>query len=267
MRAMALCLAATVGFGTAAASAAIQNPGLTGTVQTDQWDFTQVSNTVAIGSSVGTPLPYGKGNDTSPWPEKVGSNVIIGDAEFTKTSGYGYVSTTGLGVYSLIYSGVVPNDPGGVFVASEANALSGLQTIVFQLDTSEAVGYDLHNNALPTLSYTTSAGTTSNVPSDAAGFLSRTAIGSFTPEDPNIPDGQPLPSYPIFRNNRIVQWNLTGLGSITSFEISFETVAHSLIYGARLDQSNVYTAVPVPEPATFGLLSLGGLLLVRRKRA
>ncbi len=266
MRAMVLCLAATVGIGSAAASAAISDPGLTGTVRTDQWDFTDVSNTLPSGTPAGTPLPYGKGNDPSAWPEQISSNVAGVDAEFTKTSGYGYISN-GKGIYSLIYSAVVPNDAGGNFVASETNALSGLETIVFQLDISEAVGYDLHNNALPTLSYTTSGGTTSNVQPDAAGFLARDVIDYYTPQDPNIPEGQPLPSYPIYRNSRIMQWDLTGLGPISSFAISFESVAHSWIYGARLDQSNTYTAVPVPEPATLGLLSLSGLLLVRRKHA
>src|SRR5699024_164740 len=76
--------AVTLGGSVAVSSAAIVDPGLGGNVQTDVWDFSQVSNDGQLGAI----------NQTADWGHAITSTNNSGKtAEFNKVSGYGYVAT------------------------------------------------------------------------------------------------------------------------------------------------------------------------------
>lgn len=60
------------------------------------------------------------------------------------------------------------------------------------------------------------------------------------------------------------QWDVTGF-EVESFSATWSTVAaHDLTFGARLDQSTAYSAVP--EPGTWLLIGLGVLIVVLMRR-
>lgn len=226
---------------------AIEDPHLPGNVRTDGWNFAQVVNP-------SPDKPYGSFGSTALWANPIESNAAGGfDAQFNKTAGYGYA--TGYSIYpGAGVDGV--NLYGGSFSVKEPDAITNVKNVVFQLDILEAHGYDFHDHALPALSYN---GGTQGLASNESAILSQVYSGTF-------PNPQTGANEPLYLNTWLLQWDLSGVsGPINSFEIDWSTVMHAQMYNARLDQSDVYAPAPVPEPAMLGLLSLGGLVLLRRR--
>jgi hypothetical protein len=126
-------------------------------------------------------------------------------------------------------TGLLPNLFGGTLEAQASGAavLSGVQTVVFQLDIGEAWTYDLYSAAAPVLYATTSSGTTA-VP---ASFASRYA---------KVYNGQVWMNgqyEDLYINSRAYQFDVSGLGTITSFTVRFSAVQHAQVHGAGLQQS------------------------------
>jgi hypothetical protein len=59
------------------------------------------------------------------------------------------------------------------------------------------------------------------------------------PRDPYDPDS---PDEPVYVNTWGFQWNVNGLGPITSLEIDFSAVTHAQVYQMQLDQSETMSA-------------------------
>jgi len=258
---------ATLILGLSAYAAAQSSPvslSLGGTTQYDGWANFNPTNFPGGGSFPGT----------GAWAAPLGSNTAnSGDATLRKVSngvgGGPYVSSGS--IYSGGFSSTA-NTLGGKLAAEDTTVVSGLKTVAFQLEIGEAFGYDLYNHADPILTYTyTPAGgspTTASFASTA--FTSQLAHvdtgNTFTDPTTGVPQK-------LYNNLYGYQWNLSGIsGTVTGISISFQTVQHSQIYSLQLDQSsqaygsNVFTAAPVPEPASIAALGLGTLALVRRRR-
>lgn len=233
-------LLATAGLATAATI----DVGLTGTTSKDGWYNLTSANFTGYGSFPGS----------GAWPSPIESNTPgSGDATLNKTAGAAYLG--GEGVYSGGFSGTA-NTSGASFLASDSTVVDGLKTVVFQIEIVQAYGYDFYNNVLPTLSYN---GGNQQITAGYTKILSQYQNGTF-----ETPDG----TQPLYVTLYGLQWDLSSISTpITSLEITWTTVQHSVIYAAQLDQSNTFTQV-VPEPSTYALigLGLGALLFMRRIR-
>jgi hypothetical protein len=247
MKVTAIYLAAAIGLGAGVpiGSAAPIDPNLSGNKLYDGWDFTQFNAN-----------QYGSFADTSAW--SIDSNLagsdVVGHAQFNKAAGSGgYTAGNSNGVYVASFD-VTPGAWGGTFSVTEVAPVADLQTVVVQIDTGPAFGFDFYQGLLPTLSYN---GGAQSLAADISGLISHVQTGTFTPP------GQP--EQPVYDNLWLVQWDLSSVAApIGSFAVSWSATAHSQIHAVRLDQSDTFSAVPVPEPAMLGLLAMGGLVLLRR---
>lgn len=145
---------------------------------------------------------------------------------------------------SIYYGGTsaVVNTAGGELAIqnSVGGVLSGVKTIVFQIDIGEAWLYDFHNGDAPELTYYTSTSGPHTVSAAFASHYKEVYNGQVlmdgVMEDLNI-------------NSYAYQFNVSG--AVTSFSINFEGVQHAQFYGAGLQQFNETTAVSLlPEPLT-----------------
>lgn len=229
---------------TAAATGATINPGLAGNTSFDGWAGLTSANYPGYGSFPGS----------TAWPAPIASNQAgSGDASFNKTAGNGYPASGGIYVGGF---GSTPNVYGGSFAVSDATALTNLANVVFQIQTSESSGYDFYDDLLPTLSYN---GGSQSLAVTGSMIVSQTQNGTFTNPETGVEE-------PIYVNVWLFQWDLSSLaGSINNFAIDWSSVQHSQISELRLDQSDVYASV-VPEPASLGMLGLGALLTVSRRK-
>ncbi len=222
---------------TGTAPAAFITHVLPGNSDFDGWDDLTATNPQVAGASPAFPTI---GTVTSPWPEAIISHMPgSGDATFNKSAGGGYPASAN------IYTGFAT---GGSFVITDTSPVTDLETVIVQLDIGQGSGDFLAGD--PTL--TINGGEV--IPLFASGV---TGTG-------------PRPGFaaPIEVGSLAYQWDLRGVGPITAFEIAFTTDGtSSTIWGARLDQGDRFTAVPVPEPSSALFLSLAGLGLLRRKRA
>lgn len=219
-----------------AADAALLTPGLPGTTDFDGWDNLTVTNPQVAAASPSFPSFPG----STLWPEAIESHVAgSGDATFDKTAGFGYPA--GGSIYSS------PFDNGSYSVA-DSTPVAGIETVLFQIQIGAgSAGY---LDGTPTL---TVNGSTLVPLADSA------VISSGIINDPQFGN--------IDLGTLAYQWDLTGLGPVTSFDVEFTTDGTSTqIYALQLDQGSDYIAA-VPEPSSLVLLGLGSVaLLIWRRR-
>jgi hypothetical protein len=171
---------------------------------------------------------------TDSWPDplesKVGAN--FGSNAIDKTA-----NGSGGGPYpaatSMYYGGTsssTNNDGGELTIESTTGAglLSGVRTVVFQIDIGEAWTYDLYNNVAPVLTYV----------SDTGSGAVTLAYQSLYKETPNGTVSMPSGIEPLNINSRAYQFNLNGLGNISKLTIKFRGVQHAQLYGVGLQQFN-----------------------------
>lgn len=210
-------------------------PAFTGVTATDGWyDL----NTVNFGSRGGF------GTSILAWSAPLDSNQSSsGDATWDKLAGTsGYLTSA---ASNVLYS---PNSL-GTFTVADATPVAGLANVFFQISSTGNLGA-----SGATLSFN---GGTQTLTADFATLLFSgdvtTAFGPAT---------QYVWAY---------QWDLTSLGTINDFAITWTTAeAHNLTFGARLDQSDTFSVAAIPEPSAYAaLVGLGTLVLAagRRRRA
>ncbi len=171
----------------------------------------------------------------------------------------------------------------GVF---ETAPVENLANVVFQVELGGANGYDFYQpsvgttttvggasalevgaltvtNYFPTLNLTFSNNTTAQLSANWAELTTKGQNGTTSAGGTEEP---------IYINLYAFQWDLSGYSNISSFNVTFDVVAHSQTYAARLTQSDTFNqvvAVPVPEPESYAMI-LAGLGLVgfaaRRRR-
>jgi hypothetical protein len=201
---------------------------------------------------------YGGFPGSSAWPAPIGSNGIgSGDADLSRVAG----SPSGGGPFlssTSIYFGnfaQIPNALGGTLRVSDSTPLANLKTLVFQIQIGEATGYDLYS--APALKIN---GGSSVVNPLFSGILNRFQSGTYPSPATGLDE-------PVYVNTRGYQWDVSSLGTVTSFAIDFSGVTHSQIYGLQLDQSSSFfsTAV-IPEPNVGGLIFAGACFFLFRRR-
>lgn len=251
MRATGLSVAVMGLFVSISAHAQFIDPALPGITDFDGWDNLSITNPQILNAS--PPFPtFTTGG--APWPEPIESVLTqgtptaadddpTGDAYFDKTSGFGYPA--GVSIYSTPFGS-------GTFQVSDDTPVANLETIIFQVEIGEGSSGFLAGDATLTINETTL------VPLFAAGF------DAGAPQ-PN-PFGGGTISVPIFS----YQWDLTGLGPVTSFDIDFGTAGTSTtIFALQLDQGSEFVEV-VPEASSMILAGIGSLtalgIAVRRRR-
>lgn len=196
------------------------NPNLGGTTSYDGWqDITSLNF-----------RGYGNFPGSSTWPSPIGSNAAnSGDAELQRLA----AGATG-GPFplneSLYFGGVnvPPNSFGGTLRIEDRTPLSGVRTVVWQIQIGEADGYDFHEpNGVPVLRIN---GQPTGYNSLAPVLIASEDNGTF--ENPETEEDEPL-----YINTWGFQWNVSNLGTINTIQIDFSAVTHAQIYSMRLDQS------------------------------
>ncbi len=219
-----------------AAMAAVIDVDLPGTTRQDDWtDLTAMRNP-------GYPGFPG----TAGWTTPIASDQA--GATYTKTAGGGFPA--GQGIY--IFSGTeVPNTYGGSFAVRDESPAANLQTIVFQIEVTEAHEYDFLDEEAPTL--------TLNGGMAAPATPLESLIAQVESGIRYIPETEQ--EVPIFVNTWLFQWDLAGFaGPVTSFSIDWDLVEHTVTHSMRLTQSSV------PEPASVAIAAASGIALLMRRR-
>ncbi|MEL6499435.1 MAG: PEP-CTERM sorting domain-containing protein [Planctomycetota bacterium] len=252
-----LAVAGTVG---AASGQNLIDPNLPGVTDFDAWNSVTLSRTNLQVSTSGL-FPVSPFDTFQPWFGAIDSSIQAlndngtpdvtddfgdvldptGNAGFTKVSGAGYPAS------ASIYAGFFPATS-GTFSAFDADAIADIETVVLQISAGQgssgsldAGGFELFING----------GSTPIAPV----FSGITSSGIVN--DPTVGD--------LNTDAWLVQYDLRGLGPITSFDAQFSTVgSSSTIRGIQLDQGSQF--VLVPAPASAALLGLGGLAAARRRR-
>lgn len=218
----------------ASSHAAFVSNGLTGNTDYDGWADLRA----------GTP-----GLSSATLASGFGSNEVgSGDAVLTRTGGAHFPASSSLYSFSV----------DSTFQVAEAVALADVKTIVFSILTWPSVGDgSTAGDALSGLPVLNINGGTDAIPADYAGFefFGAGSLGGFD-----------VDTYAY-----TFQWDVTSLGSVTSFDVDWGQRVHAGVVGLQLEQSDVFslsTAVAsVPEPTTIAIVGLAGCgLLASRLR-
>lgn len=240
--------------GTAAtANANFLTPGFSGNTEYEGWlGLSRTNNQQVIDANAGpNPFPDFFGS-TSLWPEAIVPDApgSAGNASFDKISGGGYPAG------ESIYNSFNP----GTYTIVNNNALAGVENVLFQLELGAGFTefgpngipgfFDVAPGSMPVLNY--NGGTQA---------LAATVELSF-PGGRSFPNPGPGPAT-INSEIFAFQWDLSGLGPITSYDIVWTGIAFGTNYQMQLDSSDVFTAVPTPGSAA--LLGLAGFAAMRRR--
>ncbi len=179
---------------------------------------------------------------------------------------------------SGIYYGGFNGDPninGGILGVNEASPLSGLGTIVFQVQIGEAFTYDYYDDAtlglqVPSLTLNFDGDSPVTLSADFSELIYAAYNGTI--EMPTGPGGT-MQDEDLFINLYGYQWDVSDYSDVVSFDIEFTAVQHAQLYALQLDQSTVdygnTSMIPVPEPETWALVFGSAAFLIgiiRRKR-
>lgn len=194
-------------------------------------------------TSASNPNFPGALNFAQPWPSSIPTSNG-GDSFLTKTANgpTGAPIPSGQSIYFVSFANA-PNTFGGSLAVNDATPVANLSTLAFQIEIGGANGYDLHNNDLaqpPDLStvklhYTTTGGATGTLTSNSQSLLDR--YYTFAIDMPVGPNGEDLP-VDIYNRLYGLQWDVSGIPDIASFNIEFSGVEHAQLYQLRLDQSD-----------------------------
>ncbi|GAA5119081.1 hypothetical protein JIN84_22230 [Luteolibacter yonseiensis] len=203
---------------------------------------------------------YGSFPGYAPWPAPMNPNSGNSSAVLEKVS-----NGPGGGAYpsnaSIYFGGQSLGDiSGGVVRVFDATPTLDLATVAFQIQIGDAIAWTFHQDKMPTLSYTTSSGTVSNVAASFESYFGFVQSPGFEGFDIGV-------------RTFGFQWDLSEEDEeITSLWVSINPVQHAQIYGMRLDQgegvrSTNILPTSIPEPSAV-ILCLGGTLgfLARRQR-
>ena len=207
-------------------------PAFTGTTDTDGWYDLNTTNFGSRGTF---------GTSTLAWSAPLDSNQSgAGDATWNKLTGTsGYLTGA---ASNVLYS---PNTL-GTFIVADPTAVTGITNVLFQISSTGDLGASAATLSFNGGAQALAADLTQLVFSGGV----TTAFGPAT---------QYVWAY---------QWNLGSIaGSITDVAVTWTTAEpHNLTFGARLDQSSVFTAA-IPEPSAFAALAgLGVLALATTRR-
>lgn len=177
--------------------------------------------------------------NTAGWTTPIAAHQ--GTVTFDKLAGTGGYPSS-----AAIYNFTTP----GSFLLSNSSPLSDLETLVFQLDMGEGIGFFTSD---PVLNY--NGGSQGLV----AG-LTKEVIGGYVVSNPGDP--------PFFSTNYAFQWDLTSIvDPITSYTIEWSTNQHVTLYEINLDSGDTFSQV-IPEPSTYaamvGILALAVVCMRRR---
>lgn len=242
-------LAVSAGLAFASAAQGFISPDLTGTTDFDAWDNLSITNPQVASTTVPFPFPGFPG--AAPWPDAIESVLTqgttdtadddpTGDAGFLKTAGNGYPASVS------IYSSPFGN---GTYSVSDSTPVAGLETVVFQIEIGEGSNGFLAGT--PTLTVN-----------------GATEVPLLTGGSQGVSAGaNPFGGGTINIATLGYQWDVSGVGPISSFDVEFSTAGTSTtIFQLQLDQGDTFAAVAnVPEPATLGAVGLGFLAALRRR--
>lgn len=236
----------------AAMTVGAPSPGLAGTTDFDAWPTLTAAAANAARPVGANTYPGFPGSGA--WPAPIGSQAG-GDANLNKVAngpGGGPYPASG----SIYYGGFNAdlNYDGGKLSVTDITPVAGVKNVVFQIQIGEAWTYDFYNDVLPTLKYNGSA--------SAGAPAYTTLVEQFYNGTVAMPTGDEA----VYINTWLLQWDVSSLGAISDLTVEWNGVQHAQIYAIRLDQSDEFSAVTVPEPGIAGLLSLGLIPLMRRKR-
>ncbi|WOO42643.1 hypothetical protein [Rubellicoccus peritrichatus] len=177
--------------------------------------------------------------NTAGWTTPISADA--GSATLDKVAGTGGYPATA-SIYNFTAEGSL--------VISNSSPLSGLETLIVQVD----LGGLFTSN--PVLNYN---GGSQALVAD----FSAITTGDFSFVNPSAP-GPPAPT-----SNFAFQWDLSGVvNPITSYEVAWTTDEHVTTFGIQLDTGDTFSGQAIPEPSTyaaaFGAFALV-IVWVRRK--
>ena len=193
---------------------------------------------------------YGSFPGSGAWSGTADSNEVgSGDAVLSRVAG----GADGGGPFfasASLYFGSwqqVRNRLGGTLKVSDPTPLASAKTIVFQIQIGEADGYDFHEpTGTPVLRVN---GSPTTLQPMVTQLLNRYRDGTFLSPETDREE-------PVYVNSWGFQWNVNGLGPITSVEIEFSGVTHSQIYRLRLNQADTLVTknifLPEFQPSVRG---------------
>jgi hypothetical protein len=199
---------------------------------------------------------YGQFPGNSNWPQAIGSNVeTSGDSELIRIAGSSPAGGGPFPSLESIYFGNFAqstNALGGTLGIRDFTPVSGVRTIVLQIQIGEVLGYDFYDpSGYPVLQINNAGGQlpTTFVPV----LVNRYQNGTFTSPESG--------EEPLYINTWAFQWNLAEGAAVSSFQIEFSAVTHAQIYAMQLDQSSVLQPQQIfaandPAPQ-IQLISLG----------